>query len=399
MAEWQIPSLKWQKAALQAQGINPYNGQRAWDAPPPASKPASQPIGAWKTIFNEQPSEPLIDPEQLAEIAKTLGRSSWQGNQFAIPPVKFGGYNDKASTLANASLLGGPVGSIYDINTAGEGGKSPPGDVGYSAPANLPGMDPTTAWGLSQDINSPFAKGATLAASLVGLNGLGVARGILNGVTQAALSVYGGNNVSLPGQTPGLSFTHGVQALMGFTPSTDAMRSQAAGEFPGSMGGSAPTDTSGGEFPGGADDPGGSAPTDTSGGEFPGGADDPGGGGGGSPGGAKIICTELHRQGYMPDYIYHADQAFGKRLWRTDPLVIIGYHKWASRVVEWMRKSDDVTTIVLYLAAPWAKEMAYRMGVRDKGSLIGRAMLFVGIPLCRMIGRHVESVGRAKSAV
>ncbi len=40
-------------------------------------------------------------------------------------------------------------------------------------------------------------------------------------------------------------------------------------------------------------------------------------------------------------------------------------------------------------AIPWAFEMAHRVGVRERGTILGKVLMFVGIPLCRLIGRIV----------
>jgi len=107
-----------------------------------------------------------------------------------------------------------------------------------------------------------------------------------------------------------------------------------------------------------------------------------GGGGGGS-----VICTELHRQGYMSDKIFEADQKFGRLVAQNDPEVLIGYHFWANPIVKLMQISPTVTHLVCLFAMPWAHEMAFRMGVKKKGNLFGKFLMATAIPACRMIGR------------
>ena len=103
-------------------------------------------------------------------------------------------------------------------------------------------------------------------------------------------------------------------------------------------------------------------------------------GGGGMFG--TVVCTELNRQGLMSDALYEADCEFA----RTLPVeVITGYHVWAVPLVHWMQQSKTVTWLASLLAIPWAKEMAYRIGRRSKGSIVGKVVLFVGVPVCRMI--------------
>jgi len=101
----------------------------------------------------------------------------------------------------------------------------------------------------------------------------------------------------------------------------------------------------------------------------------------------KVICTELHRQGLMDETIWKADEAFGQDLSDNHRDVLLGYQLWAKPVVKWMQKSTTVTRIVASIATPWSYEMAYRMGARDKGSVEGKILMFVGVPVCRAIGR------------
>jgi hypothetical protein len=107
----------------------------------------------------------------------------------------------------------------------------------------------------------------------------------------------------------------------------------------------------------------------------------------------KVICAELHRQGLMDETIFEADEAFGKYLRDNHRDVLLGYQLWAKPVVKWMQKSETFTRIVASVATPWSYEMAYRMGARDKGSVEGKILMFVGVPVCRAIGRAMIWAG------
>jgi len=96
-----------------------------------------------------------------------------------------------------------------------------------------------------------------------------------------------------------------------------------------------------------------------------------------------VICTEMHRQGYINDKTLAADAAFGRK---QDLTVIAGYHAWAIPVARWMRKSRIVTQIVRPIALAWAENMAYVEGVRDKPNIIGAIIHKIGVPICRLIG-------------
>lgn len=100
-----------------------------------------------------------------------------------------------------------------------------------------------------------------------------------------------------------------------------------------------------------------------------------------STGGMTVICTELHRQGYISDAIVEMDESYGRRIRKSDPLVYIGYMVWAPTVVGWMQKSKIVTSIVASLGVPWAKDMAY------DGSSLGKLINKIGSKICRTIGK------------
>lgn len=99
-----------------------------------------------------------------------------------------------------------------------------------------------------------------------------------------------------------------------------------------------------------------------------------------------VICTELHRQGLMDDATFALDAEFGAYIRDTDPAVYAGYIELAAPVVSLMQRSRLFTHAVNLLAAPWAREMAHRMG-KGRGSIIGKLVMAVGIPACRGKGK------------
>lgn len=96
-----------------------------------------------------------------------------------------------------------------------------------------------------------------------------------------------------------------------------------------------------------------------------------------------VICTELHRQGLLPDEIMTADAQFGAKM---PQVVMNGYHLWAKPLVSLMQKSDTVTLFVNYFAQPWAQEMAYQEGVYEHGSYLGKLLMVIGIPVSALLG-------------
>lgn len=104
-------------------------------------------------------------------------------------------------------------------------------------------------------------------------------------------------------------------------------------------------------------------------------------------GGLTVICTELHRQGFMSDDIRDADERFGRMIMSTKPEVMIGYHAWALPIVDLMKKSRSFTKVVWFVAKPWAYQMAYEMGSREKGSWIGKTLMKFGILVSGIVGK------------
>ncbi|HEY9078810.1 hypothetical protein [Magnetovibrio sp.] len=121
-------------------------------------------------------------------------------------------------------------------------------------------------------------------------------------------------------------------------------------------------------------------------------------GNGAGDAGGTVICTELYRQGLIDKHVYRADQRFGLRLLRNDPDVIAGYHFWAQSVVHLMRKSRLFTQIVYKsVGEAWAREMALREGLNGIGTVRGKLVIAIGIPVCRAIGRALTALRKGAS--
>jgi len=108
--------------------------------------------------------------------------------------------------------------------------------------------------------------------------------------------------------------------------------------------------------------------------------------GGGESGGdadSTVLCSELYRQGKMPEHIFAADKAYGK-LMPTE--VMAGYHLWAKPLAKQMAKRKWVTAVVRPFITAWAKQMAHKMGVEPNTSYLGLALNSAGIPVCWVIG-------------
>jgi hypothetical protein len=124
--------------------------------------------------------------------------------------------------------------------------------------------------------------------------------------------------------------------------------------------------------------------------------------------GSKIICTALHQMGLLPYDIFAADQEYGRQLAETHPDIVDGYHAWAQIVVDWMNGVEDAPNVAPWItddakriehtsnwairwaqaiATPWAIQMAHEMGIREKGSKLGKFLMYVGYPISGWVGK------------
>lgn len=104
-------------------------------------------------------------------------------------------------------------------------------------------------------------------------------------------------------------------------------------------------------------------------------------------GGPTVLCTELYRQGKMPWYIYQGDSIYGRSM---DNDTLTGYYLWAIPLANKMSESPLLTAILRPIIMSWAKEMAYRVGNRTTGNVLGKILSFVGEPICKAIGKGMK---------
>ena len=114
--------------------------------------------------------------------------------------------------------------------------------------------------------------------------------------------------------------------------------------------------------------------------------------GGDGPGGDKVICTALHELGRLSDDVYALDAEFGLRVNSEDPMLGDGYRLWATSVANYIKGDSIGSKIALAIVSPvakaWAAEMAHVMRPEEyKPNVFGKALMAIGHPICRMIGK------------
>lgn len=102
-------------------------------------------------------------------------------------------------------------------------------------------------------------------------------------------------------------------------------------------------------------------------------------------GGLKtVICTELHRQGLLSHDLY-AHSAAIKHFMALHPYTIAGYQLWGVTVAERMRTSGLLSHLVLPVA-----KARYRMVTTGRFNLLGATTIYVGQPICFVLGALVN---------
>jgi hypothetical protein len=114
--------------------------------------------------------------------------------------------------------------------------------------------------------------------------------------------------------------------------------------------------------------------------------------------GGTVICTELHRQGMIPKKWWEADERTGVYLLKEDPDVLIGYHAWAKPVASLMARSMVMTFVAAQFGIPWAREM-YVMQEGGRGTIRGKLCVWIGVPVCRLIGKIIRLTSETKESV
>lgn len=98
-----------------------------------------------------------------------------------------------------------------------------------------------------------------------------------------------------------------------------------------------------------------------------------------SGGGMKsVICTELARQGKLPQALYLLGHSHFLSL---HPQTVAGYRVWADKVVPLMQKSRDLSNFLAPIALA-----RYKMIVQGEFSILGAATIYLGQPICFVIG-------------
>jgi hypothetical protein len=103
---------------------------------------------------------------------------------------------------------------------------------------------------------------------------------------------------------------------------------------------------------------------------------------------SSIVCTELARQGYLP-YSVLADENLARVIY-VDKNVYEGYIKLFTPVVKRMKTSRLLTQLIRPFGVAVAYELASKVNSKYKGSILGKLVLNIGSPICRLAPRMAE---------
>lgn len=100
---------------------------------------------------------------------------------------------------------------------------------------------------------------------------------------------------------------------------------------------------------------------------------------------AKIICTESHRQGLLPEGYYKEEELHLLRN-PVNPTISRGYRYLATPVVHWMRKHKFVATHFSLWAKSYIDQVAFK-----RTNWRGLMILGLFVPVCFLVGCVVET--------
>lgn len=104
-----------------------------------------------------------------------------------------------------------------------------------------------------------------------------------------------------------------------------------------------------------------------------------------------VICTELNRQGLLPNELYRHPAAFVHFL-SLDSRTVLGYHAWANGCVPIIARSPRLSRFILPIAMG-----RYEMITSGKFNLLGALTIYVAQPICFAIGSLITLFNGVKN--
>lgn len=108
------------------------------------------------------------------------------------------------------------------------------------------------------------------------------------------------------------------------------------------------------------------------------------GGGSGGGGSSRVICTHFYKKGMIDNATWRADLEYTFK--HLSSITVRGYHYWAIPYVSLMRQHTFFEKVMYPIAKHRADELAYQVGMREKGSIRGKLVRLIFEPSCFVIG-------------
>lgn len=105
-------------------------------------------------------------------------------------------------------------------------------------------------------------------------------------------------------------------------------------------------------------------------------------------GGGKVICTELHRQGFISTRILGLDAAYAHQT--IDRNTFRGYWLWSEPYVRLMQNEvygNIFTWLIKPFGIAWAYHLAHQLDEEIPDSKLGWFLQSLGVPICRQLGK------------
>lgn len=101
---------------------------------------------------------------------------------------------------------------------------------------------------------------------------------------------------------------------------------------------------------------------------------------------STVICTELYRQGYITQIQLSLENVWINKY--MDNTIYTGYRAWADWVVKGMKKSKTFSNFVALFGKAFVQECNhYAAPSTYKCNILGKIVIHIGIPICRLIGQ------------
>lgn len=98
----------------------------------------------------------------------------------------------------------------------------------------------------------------------------------------------------------------------------------------------------------------------------------------------KWLCGVARDLGYISEEDYQVDLRFSTE--NHDPVIYDGYSCWAKPLAGWFLKHPKAFIPVAPLIKGWTREIIFQCGLTPKGSLVGKAVIWVGVTICLIVG-------------